>query len=135
MFVKKLARATAFAALSVVLLASPSLAKTTYFGSGDGTSYVSSYTQYGNGFKASGKIKPYSSSHKLYWSGRIDNPWWYGDTYCGRFTSDVTGTTSYTYRSGTCAVFQASLATNGKAKLCKNQFGPDPCGSWSANLR
>ena len=116
----------------LVAFATPAAAAS--FGSGDGTAWGTDTARYSNGFTSQGQIRPYNSNHKLYMSGKVIHNW-YSDENCGRYTANVTGTTSWTWNNGTCSHWPTvSSADDGKIKLCKDQWGWDPCGSWSSKI-
>ncbi len=114
----------------------PTTAYAVNVSSNDGFGQQSVNSWLSNGWTATGTLQ---STHgdPVYYSGRIVYDW-DADPICGRYTSDTTSLTPVS-RGGTCSVFPPPLFNDvdgAKFRVCRNKpYAPDPCGSWSTQLR
>ncbi len=115
-----------FACLMAV--AAPAAAVSYSSGDGSGSRYVTA--QSGNGYAAAGSYRSSSSSRGVYVSGLIVRDF-APDLTCGRMTSNTSSTSSKPW-TGNCVGAPFSGADGAKARVCRDIFGPDPCGGWSA---
>jgi hypothetical protein len=127
--VRRTPRILLITALSILGLAAPAAAVS--FGSNDGAGSMSVTTWYTNAFAASGSLRAYASGVSVYASGVVVYDF-SSDGSCGRFTNNVTSTVSRS-ASGTCTDghFGPPQSDGAKIRLCRDQFGIDPCGSYA----
>ena len=123
-------RVIGLGATSLAIAVVPTAAFAVAVSSGSGSGYQSVTQAYGNGWKATGKLKS-TSGNKVYYQGKVvyDGT---TDDKCGRYTSNTTSLTLVT-RGGTCVetAFRLGTADAGAFKICRDIPGPDLCGPWA----
>ena len=99
---------------------------------GDGSGWTTGYSRFAGNMH--GDLSA-SGGAKVYISGKIvfNNN---SDDVCGRMTANVSGN-AYQVVDGHCSGHGQLVGTPSgmEFRVCKDQFGPDPCGPWSAKSR
>lgn len=99
---------------------------------GDGSGWTTGYSRFAGtmhgDLAASGNAKVYISG-KIVFDHNTDDD-------CGRMTGNVTGN-AHQVVDGRCSGHDQLVGTPSgmEFRVCKDQFGPDPCGPWSAKSR
>lgn len=99
---------------------------------GDGTGETTGYSRFRGTatliFSARSGTKAYVAG-KIVFDGNTDD-------VCGRMTPNYTGSAKKVF-SGSCDGHDQLIGTPSgmEFRICKDQFGPDPCGPWSAKSR